>query len=338
MAGISGTRRQQLEIGWMIYPKLGHHGRVWAQFLPRRAPLRQIFASAGMVLALLWFGAPSAQAQAIVATVNGTPVTNVDIEQRMKMLRILHQSPTKEAALQSLIDDNLKLDETNKFKIKASDADIGQMIARTATNLKTTPEALLTAMRGAGVSDIHIKDHFASIFTFHSLMMAYHKGVEVSETQVRAELAKQGGKAAAGTDYVVYEIVFAVPSSASVEKIAGRMHEAEQLRTRFNDCGSGLPLARGMDDVAVKAEIRRNGTQLSETLRQTLDKTPDGHLTAPQRSSEGVEMLAVCSKSAAKDDTAVRTLISEKLLTAEVDAEGEKRLVELRAHAVIVKK
>jgi peptidyl-prolyl cis-trans isomerase SurA len=322
----------------MIHSDTGRLGRSVARCIQRRTALSQTIAGFGVVFAALCFCASAARAQTIVAVVNGTPVTNVDIEQRIKLLHILHQPNGRDAALQSVIDDNLKLDETNKFKIRASDQEIGQQIARAATKMKMAPEALLTAMRGAGISEQHIKDHFASRYTFHSLMMAYHKGVEVSETQLRAEIAKEGGKSAAGTEYVVRQIVFAVPASANIDKINGRMHQAEQLRSRFSDCDSGLPLARGMDDVAVKEEIRRNGTQLSQALKQLLDKTPAGHLTPPQRTPEGVEMVAVCNKTASNDDTAIRATIAERLIADEVDAEGEKKLQELRTHAVIQKK
>jgi peptidyl-prolyl cis-trans isomerase SurA len=334
----SVTGREQLEIGPMIHSNLSRICRVWAHFSRLPAPMVQAFAGAGLFLASLCIYAPLAQAQAIVATVNGTPITNVDVEQRIKLLHILHENAGKDAALQSLIDDNLKLDETSKYKIKAGDAEIGQQISRTAAKLKMEPQALLAAMRAAGLPDAHIKDHFASGFTFHVLMQAYHKGIEASETQIRAELAKEGGKAAAGTDYTVHQIVFTIPLPLTMEKLNGRTHAAEQLRARFTDCTTGLPLARGMDDVAVKEQVRRNAKQLSEPVRQMLDNTAIGHLTPPARTSEGIEMLAVCGKTASTDDTLARAAISERLLAAQLDAEGEKKLLELRSQAVIEKR
>ena len=77
---------------------------------------------------------------------------------------------------------------------------------------------------------------------------------------------------------------------------------------------------------------------MDEALRQMLDKTPTGHLTPPQRSTAGIEMLAVCNKSTSKDDSSIRAAISERILAAELDADAEKKLQELRSHAVIVKK
>jgi peptidyl-prolyl cis-trans isomerase SurA len=41
-------------------------------------------------------------AQAIIASINGDPITNIDIDERMKMLRVLHKPATREAAIESL--------------------------------------------------------------------------------------------------------------------------------------------------------------------------------------------------------------------------------------------
>jgi len=45
----------------------------------------------------------------------------------------------------------------------------------------------------------------------------------------------------------------------------------------------------------------------------------------------------VCKKGASKDDSAARAAIAQKILAAHVAADGERRLKELRAKAVVVK-
>jgi peptidyl-prolyl cis-trans isomerase SurA len=93
-----------------------------------------------------------------------------------------------------------------------------------------------------------------------------------------------------------------------------------------------------MNDVTVRDPLTKTSVEISEGLRQLLEKTPAGHLTALQRSSEGLEMIAVCAKGTAKDDSAARAAISQKILAAHNAADGERRLKELRARAVIVKR
>lgn len=317
----------------------GNLRRVRSRFLSVlvRAQLALILATASLCGV---FGTlPQARAQAIITTVNGNPITDLDLGQRMKLLHVLRKPASRDAALQSLIDDQLRLQELALYQVKPTDAEIGQQIVRTAEDMKISPAALLSELQRAGVSEAHFKEHFSAVSGFDGLMQAFHKGVEPSETQIKAELAKEGSKAVANTEYRIHQVIFVVPTSAnSLAAVKGRMEAAQQLRARFSDCASGLPLARGMDNVAVKDEIVRNSAQLNGQLRQLLEKTPVGRLTAPQRTPEGIEMIAVCSKGASTDNSAIRATISAKLLYVEMEAAAEKRLQALRADAVIVKR
>jgi peptidyl-prolyl cis-trans isomerase SurA len=296
-----------------------------------------------VILAMAFFcgffsSLPQAHAQLIIATVNGDPITDLDLVQRMKLLKVLRQPASRDDAFQSLVDDQLQLQETAQYKIKPTDGQIGQQIVRTAKEMKIAPEVLFGDLQHSGVLESHFKEHFAAVLSFYSLADAYHKGVEASESRIRAELAKEGGKVAS-TEYKIRQIIFVIPTTASTpEAIKGRMETAEQLRTRFFDCASGLPLARGMDNVAVKEEITSNSSQLNPQLKDLFDKTSVGHLTPPQRTPDGIEMIALCNKTASNDDTALRSAISERLLTVEIEADAAKRLKELRARAIIVKK
>jgi peptidyl-prolyl cis-trans isomerase SurA len=277
-------------------------------------------------------------AQDIIATVNGAPITNFDVSEREKLLRAMHEPASYDDALNSMIDDQLKLGETQKFKVTVSDSDIGQQIAIEANQMHIAPAALMGAIQSAGVSTQHIKDHFRADLEFNMLVQAYNKGVDPSEEAIRAELAKDGGKSAAGVDYHVHQVIFTLHGDHVMAEAQSKFKVAEQLRTRFTSCAEGLPIARAMDDVAVKDEITRNSLQISDQLKDLLDKTPIGHLTPPERTADGVEMIAVCSKGMSTDETAVRKAISERLLSAEIRADAARRLAQIRSYAVIVKR
>jgi len=283
-------------------------------------------------------GGGRCEAQTILSSINGDPITDIDVEERIKMLRVLRKPASREEAIESLYADRLKIHEAAKYGVNPRDNDISQEIIKVAQEMKIAPEALVAALQRAGISPDHFKAHFRADYGFTLLIQALNKGVEASEEKIRAELAKQGGKAAAGTAYTIRQIIFTVPNTATVATLNERAHEAEQLRTRFTDCESGLPLARSLNDVTVRDPLTRTSLELNEGLRQLLDRTPLGHLTPIQRSSSGLEMIAVCNKDAAKDDTAVRAAISQKLLASQFAADSERRLKEMRARAVIVKR
>ncbi len=308
------------------------------RFFGRAANSWRGFAIAAVVLAA-WLvpAAGPAFAQVIVASINGDPVTDIDIAARIKMLRVLHKPATRESAIESLFSDRLMIDEASKFSINPQDSDLSPQIIRVAKDVKLAPAALIAALEHGGVPADHFKAYFRAGLAFDVLVQALNKGVEASEKEVRAELAKEGGKAASGTEYTVRQVIFAVQRSANAATLTERVHEAEHLREKFLSCESGIPIARGIIDVTVRDPIVKTAIELGDVLRQLLDATPTGHLTAPSRTAEGIEMIAVCKKTQSTDDSAARAAIEKKILDAKIAADAERRLKELRAKAVVVK-
>lgn len=315
--------------------------RKWRGIAARRvASAVRLVARACLAMAVtsmsFFLFADRSAAQTIVSSINGDPITNIDIDERMKLLRVLRKPATRDAAIESLYSDRLEIREAQKFGLHPSDNEAYQEIQKVAQEMKEAPDALLGALQRAGVSSDHFKAHFSADFAFRVLIQGLNKGVEASEQQVREELAKQGGKAAAGTEFTLRQVIFTVPNSASVATLNERARAAEDLRGRFVDCETGAALARALPDVTVRDTLTRTAVELGEGLRQLLEKTPTGHLTPPQRSSAGLEMVAVCSKGTAKDTSAARTAIAQKLLAAQFAADSRRRLEKLRAKAVIV--
>src|SRR5580704_346162 len=188
-------------------------------------------ATAAIAAFMALAGGP-AFAQEIVASINGDPITNIDIDERIKMLRVLRKPATGDAAIESLFTDRLEIHEAGKFGVDPKDSDISQQIVKVAQDMKLAPDALVEALQHAGVTPDHFKAHFRADLAFYVLVQALNKGVEASEEQVRAEIAKQGGKAASGTAYTVRQIIFAIPHSATAAAVTERAREAEQFRER----------------------------------------------------------------------------------------------------------
>ena len=278
-----------------------------------------------------------AQAQSLAAIVNGDPVTSVDVEERIKFLRVLKKPATRETALEDLYGERLKLRETAKYGINAADSDINAAIVAAASAAKAEPQALLAAWRRAGVSDDHIRGRMRADADFTLYVKARNRVVEPSESEVQAELAARG-KSGKGTDYRLRQVIFIVPSGASPAFVAQRAREAEQFRARFTSCETGPDLARALPDVAVKEVLTRNSIGLNEGLRKVLDATAIGHLTPPQREQSGIAMVAVCERGAAGDDATARESVSAPILARKLEGASTALYKELRAKAVIEKR
>ncbi|HEV2571619.1 peptidylprolyl isomerase [Methylocella sp. CPCC 101449] len=280
--------------------------------------------------------APAAHAQALVATVNDSPITNQDVEQRMRILRVMRKPATNAAALESIYESRLKLAETGKYSLKPSEQDAINELARVATEMKLRPQALLASIQGARVDKQAIQEYFGAMMAWRSLVGALNKNVSVPESEVRAELAKQGAKAAG--DYRLRQVIFVVPRNASGDYIQSRSQMAQQLRGRFNDCQSGIQLARSMNEVVVREQMTRGAAGLSPELMEILDKTPVGQLTPPQRGAEGIEMIAVCGKSQAGSDSGAAENIRQTLLSKRLEGVADRLYKPLRDRAIIVQR
>lgn len=281
--------------------------------------------------------ASDAKAQALVAIVNGSPVTNIDVDHRMKLLRALGKPAGRENAIESIAEDRLKIEEVKKYGISPQDSMVGEEATRVAMARNQQPSVFLGNLRRAGIDEAHLKQYFGSQAVFRMYVRARNKALEPSEAQVRAEIAKQGGKGSA-SEYRVREIVFTVPGNASAALLQQRSREAEALRARFSDCETGLGLARGLTDVAIKPEMTRTSVQLSEPLRALLDKTQIGRLTPPSRDPNGIAVIALCQRGSATDDSSLREQIGNKLLDAKLIGESERLYKEVRDRAVIEKR
>ena len=273
-----------------------------------------------------------ALAQAVIGSVNDDPVTDIDVDQHMKILRVLQKPATREAALESIYETRLKLMEVSKYKVNPADQDIGWALGTTARNMKTEPQALLGALQRAGVSDDQWKQKWKAEAGWMQLTRALNRTLEASESEVRAEMAKTGANKSA--EYTIRQVILVVPNGASAE---GRLAEANQLRARFTDCASGMQIVAAFRDAAIKEPVTRSASALNEALRKVLDSTPVGHLTPPSRGAQGVEMLAVCNKSDRQDSTAAENIRSD-LVFKKLQGESNKRYQEIRAKAVIVKR
>ncbi len=140
---------------------------------------------------------------------------------------------------------------------------------------------------------------------------------------------------AVGYEYTLRPILLIVPRGAAINELESRRREAEGLRNRFANCDDGLRLARGLRDVAIRDPITKTSGDLTAKLREVLDSTPVGKVTAPDITPQGVEVFAVCAKKESTVSKAGERDVREELFGEKFTAQGKKYLQELRRSAMI---
>ena len=279
----------------------------------------------------------AAHAQAIVASVNGDPITNLDVEQRMKLLRAFKRPATRDAAIESMVSDRLKSREASRFGVTIKDSEVGEEVQAVAKRLKITASQLSAEINRAGVEQSHALGYFKAELGYSVLIRALNRGVEASESTVRAELAKEKTKGGV-TTYTIRQVVFTLSPGDGAEALNASAKEAEALRTRFTSCDSGIPYAKSLPGVAVREKLVRSSIQLSEGTKELLDKLPVGHLSPPSRSPNGIELIALCDRSAERNDEELRKSIAERVLADHMASATQAKYKEMRAAAVVEKR
>jgi peptidyl-prolyl cis-trans isomerase SurA len=70
-------------------------------------------------------------------------------------------------------------------------------------------------------------------------------------------------------------------------------------------------------------------------LRGVLDKTPIGHLTPPEVTKQGVEMVVLCGRKPTTIDTPKKREMREKMFAEKYEAKSKSYLREIRGAAMI---
>ena len=308
--------------------------RLSMTFLERRCALP---AGLTLVVAAHLVYATPACAQQIVARVNGEPITAVDLAQRTRLIQSsTHKVPTRQEALDELIDEQLKLQTGRRYRLEVSDADVESVFLNMAQRMRANSEQFVQALGQAGISATALKRKIRADLMWQQIVRGkFQPSLQIRDRDVAAVLdsRRKDGNAVA-YEYTLRPILFIVARGSGGD-LESRRREAEGLRNRFTNCDDGLRLARGLRDVAVRDAITKTSGELTAKLREVLDSTPVGKLTAPDITPQGVEVFAVCAK---KESTATKVGerdAREELAGEKFTAQGKKYLQELRRSAMI---
>lgn len=305
----------------------------------RRGQGRIIIATACVFAAI---AAPSpALSQHVVLVVNGDVITDYDIEQRAKFHALsTHKTPARQEVIEELIDEKLKVQIGRRYKLDITDSDVDTAYADMARRMHLSSDQLTQTLTQGGVDAKTLKARIRADTTWQYIIRGkFQSSLQINEKSVLDEMEQQkkGDGEKVGYEYKLRPILFVVPHGNTALQ-ESRRKDAEALRGRFTSCDSGLAFARSLRDVAIREPITKNSSDLAPALRQILDKTEVGHLTAPETTQQGIELFALCEKKETKDETPEKREVREKMFSEQFQAKAKNYLRELRRQAMIERK
>src|SRR4051794_8971539 len=284
-------------------------GRHWGR-------VRSLAAGCAVALAVLAGGVSPLPAQSIACMVNGEPITSLDIEQRTKLnfLTTRKQMPRQEV-LDELTNEKVKLKEAKRYGVDPGASDTDQAYTGMSQRMRITPEQLTKSLESRGVRPETLKARLKAEMVWSSLVRGrFKESLQVGEKDVN-DAAQGSGEAtqADAFEYKLQPIVLIVPRGSAPSSVDLRRKDAESLRQRVPTCEQATSSFKSLKNAASRDTCTKASADIPRPRRELLDKTPIGHLTPPEITKQGVEMVALCDGKPTKADTPKKRVIREKM-------------------------
>jgi peptidyl-prolyl cis-trans isomerase SurA len=300
-------------------------------------------AAAGLALAIATGLSSHSRAQTVVLMVNGEPITSYDIEQRSKLDALsTHKVPPREEVINELIDDKVKIKEAKKYSIDPSSSEIDTIFSNMASRMRLNADQLAKTLENQGIRPETFKSKIRADTVWAGLVRGrFKESLLVNEKDVQSATLIKGDENPDKTpsfEYNMRPIVLVVPRGAAPGVLESRHKEAEALRNRIQSCEEATDIFRTMRDAAIRDNVIKTSADLAAPLRELLDKTPIGHLTPPEVTKQGIEMVALCGRKPTTMDTPMKRELRDKMFVQKFEAKSNAYLQEVRKAAMIEKR
>jgi peptidyl-prolyl cis-trans isomerase SurA len=297
-------------------------------------PMKRYQWFAGVMIAIALACPAAAQ---VVVIANGSPITEYDIQQRMKLeASATQKGAARQQIIDDLINDRLKISKAKVYGLEVDDGEVNRAFEGMATRQHVTVQQFSQVLERAGISPNTVKARIRAELTWQQLIRGkFGASLQIGDSDIANALKDRNEAPAVGYIYTLYPVTIVIPRGSSEATVSAKRSIADNLRTRFASCNEGLAMARALRDVAVREPITRSSADLSAQLREILGNIEVGHLTAPETTPQGLQMFAVCDKKETTAESPLRREVREQLYTKRFESESKKFLEEIRKSAMI---
>jgi len=282
-------------------------------------------------------GAPL-RAQTVAVMVNGEAITNFDIEQRTKLTMLSTQkSPSRQEVIDELINEKVKIKEGKKYSVEPGATEVDAAFGNMSSRMRITADQLVQSLASKGIRPDTLKSRLKADMVWSSLVRGrFKQSLQVGEKEVESAVQAAGGDGnAEAFEYQLRPMVLIVPRGAAGGVMESRKKEADAVRERVQTCEEANSTFKSMQNATIRDTVTKTSADIPPNLRDLLDKTPVGHLTPPEVTKQGIEMVALCSRKPTKVDTPKKREIRDKLFAERFEAKSKAYLQEIRNAAMI---
>jgi peptidyl-prolyl cis-trans isomerase SurA len=281
----------------------------------------------------------------VLVTVDDEPITEYDVDQRIKLREALGYRPDpgdqRKKVLNNLIDDVVVRMEAKRNKFDITDKQIDESVERLAKGSNTTVDGLREKLKAKGVSLGALKRHVTATIVMRWLMS------KDGQKKTTADAAEVDRRLAAITNdprfkpvllYQIIQIDLPVEQSAGAMRdqlVYARVIEGRQIVERYKGCASLRQASDGVFNVKINKQIEAMAERLPPEMRKVLEQAGTKHLIGPMPSQEGVRLIAFCGKRTAEGPKPTREMVENLILNEKYSSEVESTIRELRRKSFV---
>lgn len=315
-----------------------------------RTEMHRTFILSAMMALLTALSPMPAAAQSLyrpVAVVNDSAITGYDIQQRARLMTVLgfraaSQQALRQAALQGLVDDRLKLQAGRQQGLAPNDDIAAAGVAALAERIGSEEDALRVLLRNQGVGPQALNDFVtADVIWSEVVRSRFARRVEPGEAEINAEIALAAG--GGQLSYKVQEI--GIPASEPGRDEAQTRDLVERIYADLASGGSfedAVRLYSRAPSAASGGEVGWvSARSLPPDVADALARAPLGEVTRPLPVPGGFSILRATDRRTEgdgaldPDDPELRERVRGMIIERQSARLAEGLLQELRRDAMI---
>ena len=238
------------------------------------------------------------------AIVNGTIITDTDIDQRLGLVLAANGNKVEGdererlrlQVLRNLIDESLEIQEAKANDIKITPEEINQTFTRVAGNFKRSPKDFAAFLRQSGSSEASMKRQIEGELAWRRVLgRKVEPFINVGEEEVKAVMDRLNASKGA-QEYHIGEIFLSSTSANADQALANANKIVEQVRGG----GSFVAYARQFSEASTSAVGGDLGwvraEQLPDPLAAAAQQMNNGQISEPIAVPGGYSIIALVDK------------------------------------------
>ena len=266
----------------------------------------------------------------ILAKVNNQIITNIDLENRLNLAIEISNIPNeakfrkqiRQQMLNLLIDENLKIQEAEKYGILITSSEVYNEIGRLEQSLNLPKDSLIKNFREKNIPEIVIYNQIRVQLLWNKII-AYRIANNISISSKQKEEALQNLiKNSGEVEYNISEIFISWDSNTLDDSAE------EKINTIYNKANSSnfILLAQQFSDGALNINSWYRESALNTEVIKTIESLDIGEINKPIKTSYGLHIYLLNDKRKTKKIIENETLYKLSQIFFRVDSNDQNKI------------